>query len=77
MSVLAEAAGSTAVPTVSVKVPLSPARLEAVISAVPSDLATATQKPAICSTATVSGALEVTVYSVPLGVHVFSTPYYK
>ena len=46
---------------VSVRVPLSPARLAAVISAVPSALATATQKPVICSTSTMSGSLEVTV----------------
>ncbi len=54
-------------PTVSVSVPTSPALLETVISAFPSALATATQKASTCSTATVSGSLEVTVYSVPLG----------
>ena len=54
-------------PTVSVTLPRSPALLDAVISAVPSALATATQKVSTCSTATVSGSLEVTVYSVPLG----------
>ena len=60
-------AGALAEPTVSVRVPDAPARLVAVISAVPSDLATATQKVSTCSTATISGALEVTVYSAPLG----------
>ena len=47
--------------TVSITVPCSPALLEAVISAVPTVLATATQKVSTCSTATVSGSLEVTV----------------
>ena len=48
-------------PTVSVTLPCSPALLVAVISAVPSALATATQKVSTCSTATVSRLLEVTV----------------
>ena len=52
---------------VSVMLPHSPALLEAVISAVPSALAMTTQKAGTCSTATVSGPLEMTVYSVPLG----------
>ena len=54
-------------PTVSVRAPVSPAWLEAVISTLPSDLATATQQLITCSTATVSGSLEVTVYAAPLG----------
>ena len=54
-------ASGTAEPTVSIMLPCSPALLEAVISAVPSTLATATQKVNTCSTATMSGLLEVTV----------------
>ena len=53
-------AGATE-PTVSVMLLCSPALLKAVISAVPTVLATATQKVSTCSTATVSGLLEVTV----------------
>ena len=41
--------------------------LKTVISALPSALATATQEASTRSTATVSGSLEVTVYSVLLG----------
>ena len=57
----ASGAARAAEPTVSVMLPRSPALLEAVISAVPSALATATQKVSTCSTATMSGSLEVTV----------------
>ena len=66
---LAGASGAVgaAEPTVSVTVPHSPTLLEAVISALPSALAMATQKVSTCSTATVSGSLEMTVYSIPLG----------
>jgi hypothetical protein len=53
--------GAAAEPTVSVMLPHSLALLEAVISAVPDPLATATQKVSTYSTATVSGSLEVTV----------------
>ena len=53
--------------TVSVMLPHSPVLFEAVISVLPSALATATQKVIICSTATMSGLLEVTMYSAPLG----------
>ena len=62
LSPLAGTSGAAeADPTVSVTLPRSPALLEAVISAVPTVLATATQKVSACSTATVSGSLEVTV----------------
>ena len=47
--------------TVSVMLPHSPALLDAMISAVPSALVTATQKVSTCSTATVSESLEVMV----------------
>ena len=42
-------------------VPRPPTLLDAMISAVPPDLATATQKVGTCSTAIMSGSLEVTV----------------
>ena len=57
----ASGAAGAAEPTVSVMLPHSPALLDAVISAVPAPFATATQKVSTCSTATVSGSLEVTV----------------
>ena len=47
--------------TVSVILPHSPVLLEAVISALPFALAMATQKVSTCSTAIVSGSLEMTV----------------
>ena len=66
---LSESVGAmdAAEPTAKVTVPRPPTLLTAVISALPSALATATQKVSTCSTATVSGSLEVTVYSAPLG----------
>lgn len=67
LSRTASVAAVAADPTVSVRLPVPPVPFLTLMVAVPGALATATQKVRTFSTATVSGALELAVYSAPLG----------